>query len=39
MGVSDRPEIDCLTTELQKQVGGLLDLMQLVAISRTFLTK
>lgn len=39
MGVSDRPEIDRLATELQKQGGGLLDLMQLVVISRTFLTK
>ena len=39
MDISDRPEIDCLATELQKKGGGLLDLMKLVVISRTFLTK
>ena len=39
MGVSDRPEIDRIATQLQKQGGGLLDLMQLVVTSRTFLTK
>ena len=39
MVVSDRPEIDRLATKLQKQGGGLLDLMQLVVTSRTFLTK
>ena len=39
MGVSDRPEIDRIATELQKQGGGLLDLMQLVVTSRTFLNK
>ena len=39
MGVSDRPEIDRIATQLQKQGGGLLDLMQLVVTSRTFLNK
>jgi hypothetical protein len=39
MGVSDRPEIDRVATELEKQGGGLLDLMQLVVTSRTFLNK
>ena len=39
MDISDRPEIDRLATELHKQGGGLLDLMQLVVTSRTFLTK
>ena len=39
MVVSDRPEIDRLATKLQKQGGGLLDLMKLVVTSRTFLTK
>ena len=39
MGISDRPEIDRIATELRKQGGGLLDLMQLVVTSRTFLNK
>ena len=39
MVVSGHPEIDRLATELQKQGGGLLDLMKLVVTSRTFLTK
>jgi len=39
MGISDRPEIDRLATELQEKGGGLLDLMKLVVTSRTFLTK
>jgi len=39
MVVFDRPEIDRIATELQKQGGGLLDLMKLVVTSRTFLTK
>jgi len=39
MGISDRPEIDRIATELQKKGGGLLDLMKLVVTSRTFLTK
>tara|TARA_Y100000588_G_scaffold185735_1_gene199582 strand:- start:1064 stop:3472 length:2409 start_codon:yes stop_codon:yes gene_type:complete len=39
MGISDRPEIDRLATELEKQGGGLLDLMQLVVTSETFLNK
>jgi hypothetical protein len=39
MDISDRPEIDRIATELQKKVGGLLDLMKLVVTSRTFLTK
>ena len=39
MDISDRPEIDRIATELQKKGGGLLDLMQLVVTSRTFLTK
>ena len=39
MVVSDRPEIDRIATELRKQGGGLLDLMQLVVTSRTFLNK
>ncbi|MBL64496.1 MAG: hypothetical protein CMI30_13960 [Opitutae bacterium] len=37
--VADRPEIDRIATELDKQGGGLLDLMQLVVTSRTFLNK
>jgi hypothetical protein len=39
MVVFDRPEIDRIATELQKQGGGLLDLMQLIVTSRTFLNK
>ena len=39
MGISDRPEIDRIATELEKQGGGLLDLMQLVVTSETFLNK
>ncbi len=39
MDVADRPEIDRIATELEKQGGGLLDLMQLVVTSRTFLNK
>jgi len=39
MVVSGLPEIDRIATQLQKQGGGLLDLMQLVVTSRTFLNK
>jgi len=39
MVVSGLPEIDRIATQLQKQGGGLLALMQLVVTSRTFLNK
>ena len=39
MGISDRPEIDRIATELQKQGGGFGDLMQLVVTSKAFLNK
>jgi hypothetical protein len=39
MDISDRPEIDRIATELQKQGGGLGDLIQLIVTGKTFLTK
>ena len=37
LGVGDRPAIDEILTELQKQKGGLRDLIRLIVLSEPFL--
>jgi hypothetical protein len=39
MSVADRPEIDRIVSELHKKGNGLRDLIKLIVIRRTFLSK
>jgi hypothetical protein len=39
MSVSDRPEIDAIVAHLKSESGGLRDLVKLVVLSQSFLTR